>query len=620
MGGDLSKAVPYEDRPFPARTARPLVSLPGNMLRFGQSVTLAAGLWTRNLVTSAEESVESSIKYPVNFELDEMTQETKRESGRFSIEFATLAARLACFSYLEGGMYWRSDTRPVDSFHVTHPSQFSIGMLAASNKIPAFVQGFEPDLIPESVVVNGESVPLDTQLASGWGRVNSGLLKEFDSDTDVVIMHDVKKETIYIMWQGTQSNTDAINDVRFLPRYWPYGNKSYFASEGFVRSHEAVIMDVRNTIEKLWSTNQYKKIFVVGHSLGGILANLNAHALSYLMQKELEETGLPKEERLVCYTFGAPRGMTWELRNDYNERVPHSYRFRNDEDIVPRIPSPNKYHAGIPIILDEHRVVLNFDESAISSFIDDKSEISEAFSDHHISSYLSHIIGLQSRLRVTPEQSDQIEKAFASLVEPTDQKQAWTILQPTEKSKTNPLARYLKVGVDPVPLPAGVKAILQEAFGKEKVTDEICDNLLYYSSKLNETHIFDLENSEDVQEVSINCFRTSFSELVLESDKALNIDKLRYRLAFDQMDSDKNGLLSPREFVQAAMTVRGEGDLSKETEDEEIINSLRKEFKECYNHMKVPYPEDPNMELSTVSFTEFYIWAKENKIAAEQLR
>mmetsp|Transcript_11822 Transcript_11822/g.17134 ORF Transcript_11822/g.17134 Transcript_11822/m.17134 type:complete len:230 (-) Transcript_11822:1263-1952(-) len=213
-------------------------------------------------------------------------------------------------------------------------------MLLLENKFPSLFQGISPDFIGSEY---------DRELSTGRGRIDSGLIKEYETDTDLIVMHDVAAETIYIVWQGTQSRVDMKNNLAYLPRYWPYrhqNGKRLHASRGFVRSHESVSLDLIALLKEMWSTGKYKKIFCTGHSLGGILAHLNAHALSYAMEEELEATGLPPEERLVCYTIGSPKGMTWNLRNDYFKRVPHTYRIRNDEDVVPRLPRTRRILAS----------------------------------------------------------------------------------------------------------------------------------------------------------------------------------------------------------------------------------------------------------------------------------
>mmetsp|Transcript_9162 Transcript_9162/g.13403 ORF Transcript_9162/g.13403 Transcript_9162/m.13403 type:complete len:412 (+) Transcript_9162:593-1828(+) len=398
-------------------------------------------------------------------------------------------------------------------------------------------------------------------------------------------MHDIARETIYIVWQGTQSRVDGLNDIRFFPRFWPYrhnGGERFYASRGFVRSHEAVIND------------------------------LNAHAMSYIMESELEATGLPLEERLVCYTIGSPKGVGWRLRNDYFKRVPHTYRMRNDEDIVARLPAPNRHHVGIPIIMDEYRFIINYDEA--KGFTSDREKIGELVSDHGTANYLSNLLGLESRIRSTEAQSQMLDEIFVSMVQ-LDQTYEWEVLTPTEKSKSVEIARYIKLPVSPVSLSPTNSARLKEAFG-ESVTIDVTSYLLYYASKLVETHDFRGGKKDDngkpfpdVQEVSINIFREAFSELVLDDDREMNIEKIRYRVIFDRIDQDSDGLLTAGEFVRASSAMKGQA-FSLETTDEQLLEKLREEFKNVYALIEESYPEDPRLELTSVSFVEFFVWAK----------
>ncbi|KAJ8909036.1 hypothetical protein NDN08_005734 [Rhodosorus marinus] len=580
----------------------------GNAARFAQAASIGAvrgaggvvGLFWRPA------PVDSLITYQLDTELSELVDESKRENGRFSSEFANLSVRLAIFGYLEAGSYWQSAPRPIEGFSVTHPEHQSIGMLLASNKIPALFRGFSPKLIgPE----------YNRSLSRGKGRVSSGIIKEFETDTDLLVMHDVARETIYIIWQGTQSKVDGLNDVRFFPRFWPYrhqGGEKFYASRGFVRSHEAVINDLTAVVKEMWSTGKYKRIFTTGHSLGGILAHLNAHAMSYIMETELEATGLPLEERLVCYTIGSPKGMGWRLRNDYFKRVPHTYRMRNDEDIVARLPAPNRHHVGIPIIMDELRFIINYDET--KGFTSDREKIGELVSDHGTANYLSNLLGLESRIRSTAAQSKALEDVFVSMTQ-LDQTYEWEVLTPTEKSKSVEIARFIKLPVTPVSLSPANSSRLKEAFG-ESVTIEVTTYLLYYASKLVETHDFrggkkddDGKPLQDVQEVSINIFREAFSELALDEDKEMNMEKIRYRIIFDRIDQDSDGLLTAGEFVRATSAMKGQA-FSLETTNEELLEKLRAEFENVYALIEESYPGDPRLELTSVSFAEFFVWAK----------
>mmetsp|Transcript_43275 Transcript_43275/g.169369 ORF Transcript_43275/g.169369 Transcript_43275/m.169369 type:complete len:624 (+) Transcript_43275:287-2158(+) len=583
----------------------------GSTARFAQAATLGAA----NLFQGAFNFIwklkpqPSLIEYPTNYEPTKIVDEDNREPGKFSIKFAELAVRMSIFAYLESGLYWKSDKRPVEHFSVTRPSEQSIGMLLVENRFPSLFYGIYPDFIgPE----------YDRVLSKGRGKISSGLIKEYETDTDLIVMHDVAAETIYIVWQGTQSRTDMKTDVAFLPRYWPYRHKDgkrLYASRGFVRSHESVSKDLIAVVKEMWSTGKYKKIFCAGHSLGGILAHLNAHAMSYAMEEELEATGLRPEERLVCYTIGSPKGMTWDLRNDYFRRVPHTYRMRNDEDIVPRLPVPMRHHVGIPVLMDELHFLINFDEER-TVLTADKENIGETISDHNTGNYLSNLLGLKSRLRVSAEKSDALERAYVSMVQ-LDREYEWEVLMPTEKSKEKEVARYVKPGVDPVSLNAEATEIIRKAYGSA-VSDDILNHLVYYGSKLVESHDFnprkngfDAEPVIDVQELHINIFRMAFCELVLDKDKDRNLKRVQYRLVFDKHDWDKDGLLSPMEFLRIAKALNGE-KLPADLEDDELVEMLHVEFRKLYQIMNEPYPVDPAMELRTVSFAEFYVWAELN--------
>lgn len=66
-------------------------------------------------------------------------------------------------------------------------------------------------------------------------------------------------------------------------------------------------------------------LLLVGHSLGGALAQLAAHDIATAGAKQ----GLTV--RLGCYTFGAPRVGNHAFAREYNKLVPHTWHIINDQ-------------------------------------------------------------------------------------------------------------------------------------------------------------------------------------------------------------------------------------------------------------------------------------------------
>ena len=143
-----------------------------------------------------------------------------------------------------------------------------------------------------------------------------------------------KNNLIILVFRGSQQLKDW--QTNFSLQLKPFNlqaSKSAAAPSGKVHRgfHDAwasVELDVVEQI-KQWQTPK-TQLFVTGHSLGGALAALSAVSLE---SQGFHVNGL--------YTFGQPRVGDWEfvdkLKSDFRQR---SFRFVNNNDVVPLIPPP----------------------------------------------------------------------------------------------------------------------------------------------------------------------------------------------------------------------------------------------------------------------------------------
>lgn len=120
-----------------------------------------------------------------------------------------------------------------------------------------------------------------------------------------------------------------------------------------------------------------KKIYLTGHSLGGALASLCAFDLRSKF-RELDENSIES------YTFGSPRVGNIGFSLAYNRKIPCTYRFVNNDDIVPSIPQVLFLyrHVGIEISCDEFgNVVEN------PSFVERSLKRGVSVADHSLTKY-----------------------------------------------------------------------------------------------------------------------------------------------------------------------------------------------------------------------------------------
>lgn len=136
-----------------------------------------------------------------------------------------------------------------------------------------------------------------------------------------------KEEDVrYIFFLGSNEFKDWLFNFWFKFAETPYEengtNKEIKVHKGFYRSY----LEARDITHN--HVKMEEKVIVVGHSLGGAIANLAALDIQY---------NFPEID-VSCLTAGAPRVGNQAFIDSYNKRVPNTVRMVYRNDIVPGVP------------------------------------------------------------------------------------------------------------------------------------------------------------------------------------------------------------------------------------------------------------------------------------------
>ena len=155
------------------------------------------------------------------------------------------------------------------------------------------------------------------------------------NDSQMYICKYDKK--LSVIFRGTESKRDVLTDLNIIQIKMPISNtKEGEYPEvhwGFYNQFQSLESDLDKALCEYTSNDNEREVVFSGHSLGGALATIAA--LKYAKQYP----GLD----VNCVTFGSPRVGNPTFAKHFDESVNESYRFVNDNDPVPCVPSAWRY-------------------------------------------------------------------------------------------------------------------------------------------------------------------------------------------------------------------------------------------------------------------------------------
>ena len=108
---------------------------------------------------------------------------------------------------------------------------------------------------------------------------------------------------------------------------------------------KSVYQEIRARLLKLNKKKKLEKLKIIGHSLGGALAQILGYILKF--DAKFADVKLIGADGVKVVTFGSPRVGNWEFSNSFltKQGLVH-HRIRHESDFVPMIPALNFYHAS----------------------------------------------------------------------------------------------------------------------------------------------------------------------------------------------------------------------------------------------------------------------------------
>ncbi len=159
---------------------------------------------------------------------------------------------------------------------------------------------------------------------------------QFFSEEGTYAFLAIRDDALVVCFRGseTANRADYTTDAKVVQKpFREYGK----AHSGFVEALDWVASDIEAAIEALPRSDSSRPVWVTGHSLGAAIATLY---------------GVDQHKRVAAiYPIGSPRVGGIQFAKNTQDLV-DVYRVINDNDIVPRIPTPPFYrHIGTPYFI-----------------------------------------------------------------------------------------------------------------------------------------------------------------------------------------------------------------------------------------------------------------------------
>lgn len=159
-------------------------------------------------------------------------------------------------------------------------------------------------------------------------------LYKSQEDCEVLVCNH-ESDTLVVAFRGTSSKKDVLTDLSVTREKLPLANTPFpllpLVHSGFMSQFFSINSHIEGVVA------EHNNIVFCGHSLGGALATIGS--LYYSFQYP--------EKNISCVTFGSPRVGDNTFVSYFNERIPNTLRYVNDNDPVPCVPTRWRFkHVG----------------------------------------------------------------------------------------------------------------------------------------------------------------------------------------------------------------------------------------------------------------------------------
>jgi hypothetical protein len=196
----------------------------------------------------------------------------------------------------------------------------------------SLAQGFDWALVNTSASLSAQAYCENAlYLSNNYSDYATNFIPTFkitsaDHDVSGFIGYRNEDQTIYVVFRGSSSLTNFIDDMDFFQTPYPYC-EACSVHKGFYSANLVVVKDVIAEVFRLQKIFASYQVVVTGHSLGAAIATLCAVDLVAADIK-----------RVTLINFGSPRVGDNETASYISERITNKYRITHRKDVVPHLP------------------------------------------------------------------------------------------------------------------------------------------------------------------------------------------------------------------------------------------------------------------------------------------